>query len=184
MCDFLLGALKVLIGTLLSGSFIVYIFTLIEKKIRFRRIMLALYYFYLLHGSRMKYLIGIKGVSYGSFDLSGLRKAINNYLEMSDEKTERLKLVIQLYDAVYQTAFHINIRSEDRHLETDSKGSESYKRGVAFAKEKYSEYKLNMKSLLGKLPVRKRIKRELIKDFDAALAEDPVWENSIKKQNN
>ena len=178
--DFWSSVLKILLGTLASGSVLVFILSLIEKRVRFRRTMLALYYFYLMHGSRMKYIsdIGDNGVSYGSFDLSGLRKAINNYLEMPDKKTDRLKLVIQLYDTVYQTAFHINIRSEERHLEKDCIGSESYKRGVAFAIDKYPEYINKLNELLEILPGRKTKKEKLVKDLNDALVKYDILNNS------
>ena len=82
--------------------------------------------------------------SLGSIDINNLSKVFDNYFELSDKKTERKERLLIVYDGVFQTAFHLNMKVEDR-IRHDKSLSLAYKTAVAFAADKITECIENLK---------------------------------------
>jgi len=128
------------------------------RILRLRRTLRALFFCFVMHGERIVYVKKLhhKGEkSWGSFEISNLGNLLISYLTMGDRSSKRQQLCIDLYDAVFQIACHMNMPVRDRcEIIRPNNGEKypAYEVAAAFAIDKLSGYIDNIYDLARNIP--------------------------------
>ena len=145
------------------GSLILIIHERVISSRRLKSTLLSLTWYLMLHCERMLYIInefcGVRDnsnninnpekksrISCGSIDINNLSKVFDNYFELPDKYTIRKEALLIVYDGIFQTAFHLNMKVEDRILPNDGP-STAYVAAVAFAGDKITGCIENLKAI-------------------------------------